>query len=335
MGSQHAARRFICSLTPSLTLPRSWAIRDRQAGDSPQPNEKPVKAREVQRPRSPTIRANEQIPVANGLLLIVQILTQRWTTLQTCWKAMARMKSKRTRMKSKMKMVCPLLQKNQHCSPVCNFTEDQRDEHESFDIKYEVPYSNGVRTLTLSSTAPFAEFLEALTKKMMGSAASIGYIPSFLPKSPKPLPRLLEDEESYGMMIEDINDFIAASRAKNRGKGVVKPFHIQIIKTSSDGDSKKAKTVKTNDPQPALPAEIDEDQEHKLLQQIEKHHACSEHKGKACYVRNDGSHYQYTFSDLSVWAMMLVCPSLPTNNLLLNFRCSGSITPPSHILQTN
>jgi hypothetical protein len=74
---------------------------------------------------------------------------------------------------------------------------------------------------------------------MMVSAETIGYIPSSLPKSSKPLPKLLEDEESYGTMIEDIQDYIAACRAKNRGKGVVKPFYIQIVNTSSNGDSKK------------------------------------------------------------------------------------------------
>jgi hypothetical protein len=48
-------------------------------------------------------------------------------------------------------------------------------------------------------------------------------------------------------------------------------------------------------------------------------HACSEHKGKACYVRNDGSHYQYMFLDLSIWAMLLVCLlSFSADSLSLN-----------------
>jgi hypothetical protein len=73
---------------------------------------------------------------------------------------------------------------------------------------------------------------------MMGSAEAIGYIPSFIPKSPKPCLRLLEDEESYGAMIEDIKEYIATCHVKNCGKEVIKPVHIQIVNTS-DVDSKK------------------------------------------------------------------------------------------------
>jgi hypothetical protein len=57
--------------------------------------------------------------------------------------------------------------------------------------------------LNLLSTTLFADFLKVLTSKMMVSPVAIGYIPSFLPKSPKPLPKLLEDEESYYAMINE------------------------------------------------------------------------------------------------------------------------------------
>jgi hypothetical protein len=127
------------------------------------------------------------------------------------------------------------------CSHTCNFTgyETEESQDKSFTIKYEVPYGNGIRTLSLSSTTLFADFLKALTAKMVVHPASIGYIPSFVPKSPKPRPKLLEDEESYYAMLDDIADYVATCRSKNRGKGVVKPFHIQIVDTSSGGDSKK------------------------------------------------------------------------------------------------
>lgn len=72
----------------------------------------------------------------------------------------------------------------------------------------------------------------------MGSTASIGYIFLFVPKTPKPLPKLLEDDVSYTGMIDEIEDFRSTCRAKNRGKGVVKPFSVQIVDTSV-GDSKK------------------------------------------------------------------------------------------------
>jgi hypothetical protein len=213
------------------------------------------------------------------------------------------------------------------CLLTSDFTGHKWEEEETqdapFAIKHKVPYNNGIWTLNLLSTTLFDEFLKALTVKMMVPAVASGYILLFFPKSPKLQLKLLEDEESYSMMIKEIEDYIMACCAKNQGKGAIKLYHIQIINTS-DGDSKKTSSkvgfllvflwpsfkvpqVKRNDPQPVLPAETNDDQEHKLMQQIEKHHACSEHKGKVCFIHNDGSHYQYTFLDLSIWALLLVC----------------------------
>lgn len=48
-----------------------------------------------------------------------------------------------------------------------------------------------------------------------------------------------------------------------------------------------------------------ESQELDALRCIEKQHYCQAHK-KACYVQIDGSHYQYTTSDLAKWAYLLV-----------------------------
>lgn len=42
------------------------------------------------------------------------------------------------------------------------------------------------------------------------------------------------------------------------------------------------------------------------MAEIEKHHACQEHVGKACYVTRSGEHYQYTNNDLVIWATLLV-----------------------------
>jgi hypothetical protein len=76
------------------------------------------------------------------------------------------------------------------CLLTSDFTDHEWEEEETqdapFAIKYEVPYNNGIQTLNLLSTTLFDEFLKALTLKMMVPAIAIGYIPSFIPKSPKP-----------------------------------------------------------------------------------------------------------------------------------------------------
>jgi len=58
------------------------------------------------------------------------------------------------------------------------------------------------------------------------------------PKSGKPIPKLLEDEESYCLLVSNIRQHINEQKAKNRGKGVVKPFSITIVDTSGVGDDK-------------------------------------------------------------------------------------------------
>ncbi|KAJ7738453.1 hypothetical protein DFH07DRAFT_778981 [Mycena maculata] len=74
---------------------------------------------------------------------------------------------------------------------------------------------------------------------------------------------------------------------KENGKGTVKKFHFTLSYTSltpaKQGGSKK-------DMQPAAPLEASEWQEHKLMEEIEKHHACQEHTSKACYRWSDVAH---------------------------------------------
>lgn len=105
-------------------------------------------------------------------------------------------------------------------------------------MKYEVPYKNATRDLTLSASTSFNAFLVALAGRMetrISHLSSIGYIPSYKPKSPKPVPKLLEDEESYETMLEDIEEHINSSKKKNKNKGEVKSFYIRIIDTSGPG----------------------------------------------------------------------------------------------------
>lgn len=112
------------------------------------------------------------------------------------------------------------------------------DGSDDLKIKYEVPYKNATRDLVLSASASFASFLTALAGKMeirITLLSAIGYIPSYKPKSPKPVPKLLEDDESYEGMMNDIEEYIRGQKQKNKGSGQVKPFCIRIIDTSGPG----------------------------------------------------------------------------------------------------
>jgi hypothetical protein len=69
--------------------------------------------------------------------------------------------------------------------------------------------------------------------------SAIGYIlPWKLPRTGKPTAKLLEDEEAYKTLIKNIFLYIDEQQAKRKGKGVVKPFTIQIVDTSAPADAK-------------------------------------------------------------------------------------------------
>ncbi|KAJ7257020.1 hypothetical protein C8J57DRAFT_1649150 [Mycena rebaudengoi] len=186
---------------------------------------------------------------------------------------------------------------------------DPSDGEEEYSVVYEIPFKNASRELILSSSTPFVEFLVKLSVKMEVSVthlSTIGYIPSYKPKSPKPVPKLLESSEAYERMMEDIDEYRDACRQKNRGKGTVKPFVIRIMDTSEVVDGRASKnSTKKKDAQPAAPLENTDIQEHKLMAELEKKHACQSHTGKACYVLSSGEHYQYTSADLAIWATLM------------------------------
>jgi hypothetical protein len=70
--------------------------------------------------------------------------------------------------------------------------------------------------------------------------SQIGYIlPWKAPRTGKPVAKLLEDEQSFDKLVENIWAYIDEQKAKNRGKGKVKPFTVQIVDTGpQDANSK-------------------------------------------------------------------------------------------------
>jgi hypothetical protein len=57
----------------------------------------------------------------------------------------------------------------------------------------------------------------------------ISYIPSYKLKNPKPIPKMLDDKESWEILLDDVSDYIEACKSKNRGKGMVKPFTVLLV----------------------------------------------------------------------------------------------------------
>ncbi|KAJ3739917.1 hypothetical protein DFH05DRAFT_1463488 [Lentinula detonsa] len=185
------------------------------------------------------------------------------------------------------------------------------DEPEALEITYEAEKDGLVHDFSVMNTASFSNFLRTAAR-MLGVSithlGSLGYIPSFLPKNPKPLPRALNSNDAYEKMLEKIEEYVLTAKSRNKGKGVVKAFSIRLVDSSGSGDMKKDKNEKKNgkskDGTPAL--DIDpNDKEHAIHKELENHYVCDSHPKKACWVLSNGTHYQLTTQDLSTWAMLL------------------------------
>ena len=112
----------------------------------------------------------------------------------------------------------------------------------AIDITFEVPYKNASRDLTVKSNISFTTFLEHAAEKMevnIAHLSAIGYIlPWKVPRSGKPTAKLLEDEEGFKTLIKHVWQYIDEQKAKNKGKGKVKPFTIQILDMSGPANTK-------------------------------------------------------------------------------------------------
>lgn len=113
-----------------------------------------------------------------------------------------------------------------------------------FIIPFKVVYKGATWDLTgITSSTIFSQFLIAAATKMNVSTlhlTQLGYIPLYKPKNPKPVPKMLEDEESWEILLDDVLDYIVSCKSKNHGKGAVKPFIVLLIDMSApDGTGGK------------------------------------------------------------------------------------------------
>jgi hypothetical protein len=49
--------------------------------------------------------------------------------------------------------------------------------------------------------------------------ARIAYVPSYKPKNPKPVPKLLEDDNDWEKLLVDVEEYRTICTAKCKGKG--------------------------------------------------------------------------------------------------------------------
>ncbi|KIM35374.1 hypothetical protein M413DRAFT_427873 [Hebeloma cylindrosporum] len=184
----------------------------------------------------------------------------------------------------------------------------------SFDIPIEVPYKNAKRDVSgITSASSFAHVLRQIAARMDAGPsrmAAIGYIPSFLPKSPKPVPKLLEDEECWEKLIRDVREYIESFTVKRGPPKRIKPFVITIVDTIASSDNNatpasSAKKKKNIDEAPSAALTGRESAQMEKVHLLEKRHHCQQHK-KSCVIQDDGSHYHLTTNDLAKWALLMV-----------------------------
>jgi hypothetical protein len=132
-----------------------------------------------------------------------------------------------------------------------NGDSEQIDQlHALFDVPFEVPFEGATRNLSsITSHTSFNEFLSAVAKRMetrLSLLARIAYIPSYKPKNPKPVPKLLEDDDDWEKLLVDVEEYRTGCIAKCKGKGTVKQFVIVLVDMSGvDGksDPKKVRAL--------------------------------------------------------------------------------------------
>lgn len=117
-----------------------------------------------------------------------------------------------------------------------------------FDIPIEVPYKNATRDVTgITSSTSFRHVMRQIAERMDAGPsrmAAIGYIPSYKPKNPKPVPKLLEDAESWAKLVNDVGQYILSFASKKGAAKTVKPFVIMILDTTHGLGSEKEKEAK-------------------------------------------------------------------------------------------
>ncbi|PPQ84970.1 hypothetical protein CVT26_008290 [Gymnopilus dilepis] len=190
-----------------------------------------------------------------------------------------------------------------------------KSSRHAFDIPVEVPYRNATRDVTgITSASSFDYVLSEIRERMDATPsqlAGLAYIPSYKPRNPKPVPKLLEDEQAWEKLVQDVRQYIETFTTKKGVSKPVKPFVITIVDTvgprTEKEKEKKAGSSKKSDSASDRAAALTHGESRQLeeLRRLEARHFCQEHK-KPCFIQLNGSHYQYSIADLTKWSLLMV-----------------------------
>ena len=99
-----------------------------------------------------------------------------------------------------------------------------------FDIWFKVPYGSASWDLELQSDISYKHAILAIAEVMVTRVhfLRIGYIFSFLPKTPKPRPKFLDSEKAWNLLVCDAATWIEGEKRKNKHKGIVHPWFVRI-----------------------------------------------------------------------------------------------------------
>nr|GAT60583.1 predicted protein [Mycena chlorophos] len=165
-------------------------------------------------------------------------------------------------------------------------------------------------------------------KKMQVSIShlsGLAYTPSWIPKSHKPVPTLLADEEDYEGMLEKIDEFRAECRSKNHGKGKVKEYTIVFTDVSESSESSGKKSKKNAKEKPAIAVEPQTDKGTTLMKAIAAANGCEQHEKKVCFVMPDSTHYQLTNEDLVDAASLVIMGKATVDNAIEKLKLEDNI----------
>lgn len=128
---------------------------------------------------------------------------------------------------------------------------------EIFKIPIDVPYRNATRDVVgITSITSYERAMRLIAERMDAGPsrmAAIGYIPSYKPKNPKPVAKLLEDDDAWDRLIGDVKAYIDSFASKRGTARQVKPFVITIIDTLEPDDPKESKVSIL---QPQIPSPV-------------------------------------------------------------------------------
>lgn len=116
-----------------------------------------------------------------------------------------------------------------------------------FNIKYEITVGKARIDFTLDNITPFTVFQQNVATQMglpLQHLSALGYVLSFWPKSPKPVPKLVDTDLRYEDMIHAVEEYEKVGLTKKGKEKKKKPFYIHLVDTSSDeGTNKDGKKV--------------------------------------------------------------------------------------------